>query len=260
MNTNLINSVANDVYQTSDAYRKDKVSQTDASPAKTKKAEKTSDTTKENKAATAGKASETEKEKAAVYDKNAFGVYDKKSKKNNYITLNKENKAIVDRLKEEAEQRTSQLRSLVENMILKQNASFNTASLTDKKMYEMLRKGQLEVDPEVVEQAKKDISEDGYWGVKQTSDRLFSFAKAISGGDTSKLESLISAMENGFKQATKSWGDELPDICQKTLDAAKEKLRLWAKETDISNDKAADSVAKEFEKQAADAALADSDK
>ena len=32
-------------------------------------------------------------------------------------------------------------------------------------------------------QAQKDIAEDGYWGVEQTSERLVSFAKALSGGD-----------------------------------------------------------------------------
>ena len=28
-----------------------------------------------------------------------------------------------------------------------------------------------------------------------------------------------SAFEKGFKKATKSWGDKLPDICQQTYDA-----------------------------------------
>ena len=28
------------------------------------------------------------------------------------------------------------------------------------------------------------------------------------------------AMEKGFKQATKAWGEELPSICKDTIDAA----------------------------------------
>ena len=37
----------------------------------------------------------------------------------------------------------------------------------------------------------------------------------------------ISAIEKGFKQATKSWGEDLPDICQKTLEETKKKMNDW---------------------------------
>ena len=108
----------------------------------------------------------------------------------------------------------------------------------------MLRKGEIEVTPEVQAQAKKDIAEDGYWGVEQTSERLFSFAKAISGDNTEMADKLIAAVEKGFKQATKTWGDELPDLCKKTLDATIEKLNAWKesmnKETEDLTDAATD--------------------
>ena len=42
---------------------------------------------------------------------------------------------------------------------------------------------------------------------------------ALSGGDPDKMEKMRSAFEKGFKKATKSWGDKLPDICQQTYDA-----------------------------------------
>ena len=69
-------------------------------------------------------------------------------------------------------------------------------------------------------QAQKDISEDGYWGVKQTSQRLFDFASALAGDDVEKMQEMQKAMQKGFKLATKSWGRELPDISNSTLDAA----------------------------------------
>lgn len=215
MNTNQILSATNS-YQTTEAYKK------------------TSDF----------KVTDTAQSTTETADTSAF-VYEKKSadkaatnnpKNKNYVTLTKENKAIVAQLKADAEQRTAQLRSLVESMILKQNKIFQVGTLTNEKMFEMLRKGELEVSPEVRAQAQKDIAEDGYWGIEQTSERLFSFAKAISGGDISKAETLITAMEKGFKQATKSWGDTLPDICQKTLDAATEKIRSWAKQDNATED------------------------
>ena len=59
-------------------------------------------------------------------------------------------------------------------------------------------------------QAKEDISEDGYWGVNQTSDRIFSFALALSNGDEKQMEKMVKAVEKGFSLATKSWGQELP--------------------------------------------------
>ena len=141
-------------------------------------------------------------------------------------------------------------------MILKQNKTFQVGTLTDEKMFEMLRKGQVEVSPEVRAQAQEDISENGYWGIEQTSDRLFSFAKAISGGDTAKAETLITAMEKGFKQATKAWGDDLPEICKKTLESATEKIRSWAKQEDFSNE-LANTTKDALEAQASKSALAE---
>lgn len=233
MNTNQILSATNS-YQTTESYKK------------------TSDS----------KVTDTVKNTTDTADTSAF-VYEKKSadkaatnnpKNKNYVTLTKENKAIVAQLKADAEQRTAQLRSLVESVILKQNKTFRVGTLTDEKMYEMLRKGELEVSPEVRAQAQKDIAEDGYWGIEQTSERLFSFAKAISGGDISKAETLITAMEKGFKQATKSWGDTLPDICQKTLDAATEKIRNWAKK-DEASDEMTEAAQDAFTTQAGTSAL-----
>ena len=235
MNTNQILSATNS-YQTAEAYKK---------------------TSDQKAAETTAKTTETADTEAFVYEKNsADKAATNNSKNKNYVTLSKENKAIVAQLKADAEQRTAQLRSLVESMILKQNKTFQVGTLTDEKMYEMLRKGQVEVSPEVRAQAQEDISEDGYWGIKQTSERLFSFAKAISGGDTSKAETLIEAMEKGFRQATKAWGDDLPEICQKTLDAATEKIRSWAKQ-DESSDEMADAAEDAFKNQAANSALSE---
>jgi len=235
MNTNQILSATNS-YQTAEAYKK----------------------TSDSKAAgTTTKPAETADTSAFVYEKkSADNAATNNSKNKNYVTLSKENQNIIAQLKADAEQRSEQLRSLVESMILKQNKTFHVGTLTDEKMFEMLRKGQLEVSPEVRAQAQKDIAEDGYWGVEQTSERLFSFAKAISGGDVSKAETLIKAMEKGFKQATKSWGDDLPDICQKTLDSATEKIRNWAKEGN-STDEMTEAAQNAFEAQAGTSALSE---
>jgi len=240
MNTNQITS-ATTAYQTSDVYKKN-----------ASKASK--NTVSEAAEATTAAA---EEESAVVWEKNSTDkAAHNNSKNKNYVTLNKENQNLIAQLKADAEERTAQLRSLVENMLLKQNQSYQTGTLTDEKMYEMLRKGEVTVTPEVRAQAEKDIAEDGYWGVEQTSERLFSFAKAISGGDTSKLDKLMDALEKGFKQATKAWGDELPEISKKTLEATKEKLNNWAKESQTAASDASDTIASTLTAQAGNAALA----
>lgn len=86
----------------------------------------------------------------------------------------------------------------------------------------------LEVDGETRLEAQQAIGEDGYWGVKQTSQRIIQFAIAISGGDTSKLDTLKNAILKGFGDAEKSWGTSLPGICQQTKEAVMQGLDEWA--------------------------------
>ena len=78
-----------------------------------------------------------------------------------------------------------------------------------------------------IAQAKEDISEDGYWGVNQTSDRLLDFAVALSGGDEENMKKMVSAVEKGFKEATKSWGKDLPSISNDTYSATMKKFDQW---------------------------------
>lgn len=140
-------------------------------------------------------------------------------------TIYKPDTALVEKLKADAEARTAQMRSLVEKMMMKQGQA-----VTGAMDYLMaLKNGTVKVDAATSKQAQDDISEDGYWGVKQTSDRLVSFAKAVTGGDPSKADEMMKAIEKGFKQATKAWGGDLPDICQKTLEATREKVNEWKK-------------------------------
>lgn len=131
--------------------------------------------------------------------------------------------ATIEKMKAEAEQKTAQLRSLVEKMLLKQGQKFTT--LADA--LDMVKDGTISVDDETAKEAAKEIADDGYWGVEQTSERLFSFAKALAGNDPTKADSMLEALQKGFDEAGKSWGGELPDICQKTLEAAKKKLTDW---------------------------------
>ena len=60
-------------------------------------------------------------------------------------------------------------------------------------MWKVLASGNFTADADTIAQAKEDISEDGYWGVNQTSDRIFSFALALSNGDEKQMEKMVKA-------------------------------------------------------------------
>ena len=132
----------------------------------------------------------------------------------------KSNAAIVAQMKQDLAERTSKLTSLVSDMFLKQGKTFVSSS----DMIKALANGELQVDSATAAQAKEDISEDGYWGVKQTSDRIFDFAKALSGGDNDKMQKMLEAFKKGYEKATGAWGKELPSICKDTYDAVEKKF------------------------------------
>lgn len=148
-------------------------------------------------------------ETGVVYEPSKEAVSD--SAKKTY----KPNTDLINKLKADADARTQQLRSLVEKMMSGQTEAYGKA--TD--MWQFLRSGNYTVDAATKLQAQQDISEDGYWGVKQTSSRILDFATALTGGDPDKIEDMRKAFEKGYKQAEKTWGGKLPDISQQTYDA-----------------------------------------
>lgn len=136
----------------------------------------------------------------------------------------------IAKLKADADQRLSQLKGIVEQLITKQGKTSETVSIWSQFRQGVLD-GTITVDEATAKQAQEDISEDGYWGVKQTSERILDFAKALTGGDSSKVEDIRKAIEKGFSEAAKLWGDELPEISQKTHDAVMKGLDEWAKQS-----------------------------
>lgn len=129
-------------------------------------------------------------------------------------------KKIVAQMKKDTETRLAQMQNLVTTMFSKQG--IKVTSLED--MWKRLASGDFTADEATINKAKEDISEDGYWGVKETSQRIFDFAVALSGGDEDKMEKMRDAVTKGFKEATKAWGKELPEISQKTYDAVMKKF------------------------------------
>ena len=140
--------------------------------------------------------------------------------------------ALINKLKADADARTSQLRSLVKQMMGKQATTYGNAN----DIWSFLRSGNYTVDPATKAQAQADIAEDGYWGVSQTSDRIIQFATALTGGDPDKIEAMRDAFKKGYAQAEKTWGGSLPEISQKTYDAVMEKFDKLAADAGLTTE------------------------
>ncbi len=144
-----------------------------------------------------------------------------------------QNTALVNKMKADAENHAKQLQNIVQQLMTKQGQTYNTAN----DMWKFLASGEFEVDAATKAQAQKDIAEDGYWGVEQTSDRIIDFATALTGGDPDKIEEMREAFKKGYKQAEKTWGGELPDISKRTYDAVMQKFDKMAEDAGLTVEK-----------------------
>lgn len=177
---------------------------------------------------TASSAVKNEKEEGVVFEKTSETKTD--TSKSIYSK-----DSVIAKLKSDQESRMASLQSLVEKLLVKQGDKFNSSL----PLAAQFRKAAQAADPATILQAQKDVAEDGYWGVEQTSERLAQMAIALSGGDKSKADTMIAAMKKGFDQATKAWGEKLPDICQKTIDTAIDKVNKWKNSDDTTTKVAA---------------------
>lgn len=187
----------------------------DAAPAET--STKVNSEGKNDSIATKDSEVKTDGKEAVVYEKTSTD--DKKATYSVNKMSAKDRSALVDKLKADQEARQQQLTELVHKMMSNQAGSFGMANNDEDSIWRFLASGKFTVDAATKAQAQNDISENGYYGVKQTSERLFDFASALAGDDVEQMKKMQAAIEKGYKAATKSWGKELPSICKDTLDA-----------------------------------------
>jgi hypothetical protein len=132
----------------------------------------------------------------------------------------------INEIKQDFARNTESFKKMVTAMLEKQGKKVNQVlkDLAEGKEVDIT------VDSETQAAAQEAISEDGYFGVNKTSERIIEFAKALSGGDKSKIESLRNAFEEGFESAKEAFGGELPEISQQTYDKVMQGFDDWAKE------------------------------
>ncbi len=173
-------------------------------------------------------------------EKGESGVVYEPSKDNANIPLKKyvQNTELINKMKADSEAHTKQLQNIVEQLMTKQGQTFSVAN----DMWKFLASGKFEVDAATKAQAQEDVSEDGYWGVKQTSGRILDFATALTGGDPSKIEDMRAAFKKGYEQAEKTWGGELPEISKQTYDAVMAGFDKMAEDANAAQTNAAQNV------------------
>ena len=132
---------------------------------------------------------------AATYE--ASNVSDKASASS--VKSKAANPELIAKLKADSDNRLQQLQSLVTNMFKKQGITIGTAD----DMWKVLASGNFTADADTIAKAKEDISEEGYWGVKQTSDRIFDFAQALAGDDEEKMKAMKKAEEKASRKLLK---------------------------------------------------------
>lgn len=128
-----------------------------------------------------------------------------------------ERAALVKSLKADQEYQMTRFINMMTQTFQKQGMTAKTAD--DDSFWRMFSSGNLQVDQETKAAAQEAISENGYWGVKQTSERIFQMAQALAGDDVDKMHEMQAAVKRGYEAAGKAWGGDLPGIAGDTISA-----------------------------------------
>lgn len=134
------------------------------------------------------------------------------------ISYKKPDKLTSDQLQEISNQRIASFNKMLESMLGKQASQFNKANFQN-----------LNISSADQLAAQKAIGEGGEWSPEAVAGRILDMAKALSGGDASKISVLKEAVEKGFSAATKSWGGKLPSITDDTHDRVMKGFDEWEK-------------------------------
>ena len=131
---------------------------------------------------------------------------------------------LIDRLWKETNHAAEAIRKLVVSALGKKDA-------TSQGFWAIRANGSFKLSEADREQAQLMISEDGFFGVKQTTDRILSFAKALVGEGASedKIENMRKAVQKGFDEVSKLFGgfDKLPTVTKDTYDSIMRAFDEW---------------------------------
>ncbi len=134
---------------------------------------------------------------------------------------NQLNSAQVQSLQQAEQARQDSFVKMLQSMVVKQGQKSNL-TLFGMNLY---------VSPEQSAAAAKTLEPGGEYSVDAVAGRIMDMAKALSGGDASKIEELRKAVEKGLKAAGVELGGKLPSISQNTYTEVMKRFDDWANES-----------------------------
>ncbi len=75
------------------------------------------------------------------------------------------------------------------------------------------------------DEAKELVSEEGFFGIKQTSERIANFVIQGANGNEELLRVGLEGIMQGFSEAEEMWGDTLPDISYQTIERSQKLIQ-----------------------------------
>lgn len=129
----------------------------------------------------------------------------------------------AEELKTISDQRMASFKNMLQTMLGKQVDTLNK-SLFDG----------ITITKEEKDAAAAAIAPGGEWSPEVVAGNILDMAKALSGGDESKIALLKSAVIKGFAEAEKAWGGKLPSITDETYDLVMKGFDEWEKGTSTS--------------------------
>jgi len=166
----------------------------------------------------ASKAAETAEPAKKVEKAEAAAVYEKSPKVESGDYSEK-----VSRMLAESQRKVAEFQNMFARYLGGQASMYGISTWSKDRMTAAFAKA----TPEEVSAAKAAIAEGGYYSVNAVSDRIMNMAMALSGGDSSKIDTLRSAVQKGFEQAGMTFGSELPQICQDTYSEIMDRFDAW---------------------------------
>jgi hypothetical protein len=137
--------------------------------------------------------------------------------------------ATMQKLWSMAEAQHASMRSMVESLLggtSGQNGQAFWAMAANKGNFDNFR-----VDEATQAKAQELTGEDGYFGIKKTTERIMDFAKALGGEGASEktIENLKKGVQAGFDYVADLFGgfDKLPQLTKDTYSAVMKEFDEW---------------------------------
>ncbi len=150
---------------------------------------------------------------------NSFHSTGKAANKKNIANYSTQNEIV---------QLSFQIRTDTRQNLSDQNAIFHFNQLSKENKTSLLYNN-TPISELSADDANDLISDDGYFGIDKTSQRIIGFVIKGAGNDIDRLRAGREGILRGFTEAEKAWGGKLPDISystiEKSLEAIDEKIR-----------------------------------